>query len=1156
MKIHDILDRDPRKEGLANKGQARLDADGLEKAVLREELSTFVCDGKFGEGLTVMLDRYLGNLDRSRQEAVWVSGFFGSGKSHLLKMAAHLWMNTVFEDGSTARTLVQAAAPAEVFGSLRELDTRATRSGHPPVAAAGTLLGGNELVRRTVLDIILRARGWPGRFELAEFCAWLREENAYDAVHRAVEAEDKSWSQELNSLWVSPVIASATVEAVPSFAGDGPSALAAFRAQFPSRADTDITTEQFVTAARRALSTEGEIAPTVLVLDEVQQYIGNSETRSSAVTEVAEAICTGFDSRVLLIGAGQSALSADTPLLAKLRDRFRITVELTDADVEAVTRKVLLRKKQSARPAVERLFELHAGEVSRHLRQTKIGPRTEDERHRIDDYPLLPARRRFWEECFRALDPGGLAHSQLRSQLRILDESLRSLATKSLGAVIPAADLWNALAEDLVSGGVLLNELHTRIRRLDDGTDAGRLRRDLCGLVFLVGRLPRESGLDTGVRADPETLADLMVDDITTDAGELRRTVARELQSLYDRAVLHKVGDEFRLQTREGQEWQQAWNEARRSLRGDDVETTRIRNQLLGQAAEKAIPSGQPHGESKIRRKIRLHYKDEAPPAGDEVFVWLRDGWSASDRDVETAAREAGASSSTLFAFLLKEKARGDRLKEAILAVEAAKKVLDRKGTPASPEGQEARAGMESRMAESQRRREEMVAGLLRAAVLWQGGGAEVHGEDLGQKVEAVATASLARLFPEFDKADHRSWPTALARVRQGNDAPLTAVGWTGPAEEHPVAREVLAKVGAGARGAEVRAALEARPFGWPRDAIDACLLTLHASRHLRATRNGALVAPGALDQGTIQRSHFRPEKVVLGASDLIELRGLFQEAGVHTNPGQEERTAPLFVAKLHELAARAGGGAPLPALPDTGFLDDLASLAGPEQLEAILNAAERIRESVARWRALGRLVAPREAAWRRLGRLLHHARSLPCHTDIETEVQAIRGQRSLLHESDPTSQLCERLASELRSALSERRAALDRAVADALSQLDAEPAWAQLEPSQRAAVLSENRLALPAQAGVSSDEELLRVLDDRSLAARDSEIDAVPARQSRALAAALRLAAPAEEAASAPTSVTLRRGALADEAAVRAWLREHEERLLEAVRNGPVVLH
>lgn len=104
---------------------------------------------------------------------------------------------------------------------------------------------------------------------------------------------------------------------------------------------------------------------------------------------------------------------------------------------------------------------------------------------------------------------------------------------------------------------------------------------------------------------------------------------------------------------------------------------------------------------------------------------------------------------------------------------------------------------------------------------------------------------------------------------------------------------------------------------------------------------------------------------MVLGANDLIALRGLSQEAGVQTEPGQEEQAAPLFVAKLREVAAGAGGDAPLPPRPGTAFLDDLASLAGPEQLSAIVSDAERIREAFGEWSALERGFTSRTAAWR-----------------------------------------------------------------------------------------------------------------------------------------------------------------------------------------------
>ena len=118
MKIHETLDRDPRQHALANSGQARITSEKDERAMqeLRAELETFVCDGQYGDAIEIILKSYLNNLDRPKQDAAWVSGFFGSGKSHLLKMLGHLWVDTPFSDGATARSLVHGL-PDEVVAS-------------------------------------------------------------------------------------------------------------------------------------------------------------------------------------------------------------------------------------------------------------------------------------------------------------------------------------------------------------------------------------------------------------------------------------------------------------------------------------------------------------------------------------------------------------------------------------------------------------------------------------------------------------------------------------------------------------------------------------------------------------------------------------------------------------------------------------------------------------------------------------------------------------------------------------------------------------------------------------------------------------------------------------------------------------------------------
>ena len=1167
MKIHEALDRDPRTARLANGGQARIADNADEPAMmeLRAELETFVCDGQFGDALQRILDRYLASLGTPKQESAWVSGFFGSGKSHLLKMLTHLWVNTGFPDGATARGLVRGGLPDEVQAQLRELDTHAHRAGRSPVAAAGTMLGGSvDHVRHTVLSILLRACGWPAQYPEARFCFWLRERGLLDGVRAAVEAAGKNWLSELHNLYVSPVIANALIAADASFAADVRSARQLLTRQFPPLR-TDISTDEFIEAARQALSANGELPHTVLVLDEVQQYINEAQDRSAALTEVAEAVQTQLDSRVMLVGAGQSALSAGTPALLWLRDRFRIAVELTDADVEAVTRKVLLHKRPSAGPGIDRMFEAHAGEVARHLQGTRVASRPEDAADRVADYPLLCTRRRFWEACFQAVDAAG-SHSQLRSQLRILHDSLANVADRPVGATIPASDLFGALAPSLVSTGVLLNELNTRIQKLDDDSHQGRLRRDLCGLVFLIGKLPRQEGTDLGARANASTLADLLIDDITTDSGPRRHEFAGTLEALATDGVLMEVGDEYRLQTTEGAEWDRAFLERRQAL--TDVEIATRREHLFAQAVQELLGEIRLlHGEARLRRKLALHNGPEPPAAnGDVVSVWLRDGWSCGRRDVDNEARRLGAGDPTLHVHLPRRSA--DVLRDHVLDAEAARQVLDHHGVPASPEGQEARESMESRRARAAQERDAIVRDVLRAATVLQGGGTEVFGDSLTEKLKTGAGASLARLFPRFDDGDHRGWEGAVTRARQGSDQPLKVVGWDGATDAHPVAKEVLGAMGAGARGTALHKALKAAPYGWPQDAVDAVLIALHRAGHLRATRNGRPVAAGALDQAGVKTAEFRPEKVRLTTSQRIALRGLFGKQGIATKSGEEESRAAEFLAGLEALAGRAGGPAPLPSTPDTAALDQLKRLAGPEQLAEIHARKDELERWIEDWTCLAERAETRMSVWSLALAFRRHADGLAVVAGAGADIDAMGAQRSLLAETDQVGPIVATLAAALRAGLVQKHKDLAAAIETACAALAGDATWSRLDAADQDEIRRRLGLDAPPPLTVATDDDLLRTLDARSLAAWRSEVDAVETRVGRALQEAATLIdadgppsggeppdGPSPPTPLRTTTIHVRRGTLSDEAAVREWLREQEERLRDAVRHGPVIV-
>jgi len=879
----------------------------------------------------------------------------------------------------------------------------------------------------------------------------------------------------------------------------------------------------------------------------VQQYIGDSTDRAVSITELAEAIQTQLDSRVMLVASGQSALSG-TPLLQKLKDRFRITAQLSDTDVEAVTRKVLLHKKASAVEPIRTTLGRNAGEVSKQLQGTRLAERPTDREIAVLDYPLLPARRRFWEECFRAVDAAG-THSQLRSQLRILHDGLRGLADKDLGAVIPGDALYEALAPDLVNTGVLLNELATRIQEQSDIQEVGPLRRRICGVVFLVSKLPREEGVDTGVRATARTIADLLVDDLESDTGPFRREVETQLEAMAESGTLMKVGDEYRLQTTQGAEWDRAFREQQGALGGRISELQAKQDQLFAAAVQRIVADVRPkHGEAKVPRSLTLHARTDAPPeGGEEIIVWLRDGSSSTQKDVEAEARRRGHEDPVIHVFLAKP---GGDLKARTVVAEAARLVLDAKGMPTEPaEAREACESMQSRLKAAEAARDELIRDLVTSSKVYQGGGNEVYGDSLRAKLDVATDASLARLYPRFHEGDHRTWPAALKRAREGSDEPLKVLGWDRPTEDHPVVRQALAEIGHGAKGAEVRKALKATPYGWPQDAIDAALVALHRAGTVRSLLNGQPVAPGQLDQNKISSAEFRPEKVRLGAADKLALRGLYQRAGVAVKSGEEEAKAASFLDCMLALARAAGGEPPLPAPPSTEKIDELRRLAGSEQLGALLEAKDELEQNLADWTARKERAEARRPSWERLQRLVACADGLPVLDELRPEIEAIRESRSLLDDTDYVAPLAKKLELALREALREAHARCAEIFAESKDELEASESWRKLRSAEREAITRRHRLEPPPALDIADEARLLAALESRGLQGWAEFAEGTPTRFAQARAEAARALEPKVQ------NVALKSELLKTEAELDDWLATTRADLLRRLDEGPIVI-
>jgi len=1149
MQNRDVFVTDPTTTRIPNDGVAKVldPRTPAEWEVLRYELGSFVCDGEYRRGLELILSTYLANLARAEQPAVWVGGFYGSGKSHLVRVLEYLWRDMRFPDGATARGL--AHLPQDIQALLAELSTVARREGGL-WSAAGTLgAGAGNNVRMALLAILLRGAGLPTQYAPARFVVWLKQRGYYDAVAAALERRGESLERELNHMYVSPFLKDALLEATPDFASSPAEAREQLRTQYPP--ETEITDDQLLRMMEDVLALQatvlGRLPCTLLVFDELQQFLGEDPGRTLQVQNVVEACSSRFGSRLLFVATGQAALQA-TPQLSKLQGRFTVTVSLSDTDVEQVVRNVVLRKRVDAYAPLSAVLTTVSGEIDRQLAGSKIGPVMADAPDLVPDYPLLPVRRRFWERVLRAVDSAGTA-GQLRTQLRIVHEAAKAVASRPVGTVVPGDMIYGQLKPYMLQSGILLRDIETTIEELDDGTPDGGLRARLCATIFLIGRLPTEGVAVTGVRASADSLADLLVEDLTAGSSGLRQRIPTLLQELVDKGALMLVGDEYRLQTRESMQWDTDYRRILTRILADGGRLAADRDTEI-RAAVGALLKGVTltQGVSRTPRKFDSYVgADEPPTSGGNVPVWVRDGWSVSERVVREETRIAGLDSPVVTVFLPNYEA--EALKAALAGHAAARECIDARPMPSTPEGAEARQSMLSRADLERRRVVALIASTMSNARVFQGGGNEVVAASAQAAVREAMEAALVRLFPKFDVADAKGWDTVLTRAGQGSPDPLAAIGYSGDAEKHPVCAEVRAFIGgAGKRGGEARKHFTGAGYGWPQDAVDAALMALRAGGFLRAVRNGQPLAVKDIAQSQIGVIEFYSEGIAPPtAVQRIAVRKLIADMGLPCAAGEETAAIPRVLERLVALGAEAGGDPPLPARPaaEVDAVQRLQAMGGNEQFIAVYDRREQLLDSFKAWTQARDGIAARRGRWELLARLLRHAESagLPVADGAAREAEAILRQRALLAEPDPVAPLVTALSAALRDAVQAARARLVEARAREVGSLEASEEWGGLSDEERRRIVAANALAPVGDLDIGTDERLLSALDATPLADWDDKLAALPGRVSRAREEAARYRAP-QAVRVRPAQATLRTASDVDAylAALRAEIMGHIE--------------
>jgi len=1138
----EIYQKDPATQKLVNEGVASVNDEKTKQAmaVLRYELETFVCNGQYKKGIEDILETYLKNIGQAQQPAAWVSGFYGSGKSHLVKMLRALWMDTTFDDGATARGI--ADLPLPIPDLLKELSIQSKRHGGLH-AASGTLgASASGSVRLALLRIIFKSADLPELYPVARFVMWLKSEGIYENVRGYLERNGHTWQEELDNFYVAEALQEALVNVKPKLFSSPLACAEILNNQYPLV--QDISSDEMIRAIRQALSKDGVFPLTLIVLDEIQQYIGEDSQKSKDVQEVVEACSKNIGGKLFFLGTGQTAITG-TSNLKKLEGRFRIRVELSDADVDEVIRKVILAKNADSFLPIKQVMQTNLGEISRHLSNTTIGHRQDDINFFVQDYPLLPVRRRFWENTLRVLDQTG-TDSQLRNQLSMVHKVIQTNLDETLGHVVPADYLYFDSAEKLLQSRILPRNVHEKTMSWYKGSADERLVARACGLVFLINKLAGSND-EIGIKATVDILADLMVEDLSLGSSALRS----KLPSLLDKCeLLMRVGEEYRIQTEESAAWTDEFLSQGSQLANLAHRIEAERNdRIRGKFRETVNKLSLTQGRSKVIRDISLVFDSQLPADHDKkICVWVRDGWGVDENSVRAEALQAGNQSPTVFVFIPKRSA--DDLRHQLIDYKAASATLDIRGVPNTPEGMEARAAMETIQQRAEGKIRDLMDDVFSGSRVFQSGGNEIVGNDLRSMALEAAENSLKRLYPQFEVADHAGWDKVYSRAKLGSPDALKAVGYEGKPENNPVCKAIRSFIAGGKKGLEIRDHFENAPFGWSRDAIDGGLQVLLVDGILRAhDERGKQIDSKELERKAVGKATFKVESDTVTTDQRIQIRKLLQKVGIPTKHGEELSAASQFLQRMQELANRAGGEAPKPLPPDTSSLGEIRLTAGNSQLLALYDRREMLGQAFEDWNKQASQIERRWPSWMVLRELLKLTGEIKAAQEVHSQAQAIEDQRLLLADPDPVLPLVKLLEDALRRELALYNQRYGRELESQTAQLEADSSWQRLSLGKRSVIEQSCGISPAASLTVGTRADLIKALEKHPLKVWKDRIDALPERFATAREIAARELEPKAQ------TVNIPRRTLKNNEEIEAWVKEVTDQLKTALSKGPVVI-
>lgn len=628
---------------------------------IAEEVDEYVLTNEVRKNLGEFLDVYNDPMNHT-QNGAWISGFFGSGKSHLLKMLSHILgqvpAQLVDRTGDEqvpsrediVRTFIAKAEEQDdelLAGALeRSLDIPATSVLFNIDEKADSSYQDQALLYAFV-RVFNEARGYFGKLpSVAKLEENLDANGWYEAFKEEFERiAGKNWQEgrEEAFLWndeIGQAFKAATGKDAPENLADA------------YDKSLVITPDDFAEDVNKWLQRQGDRSRIVFFVDEVGQFVGNDPKLMLSLQTVTESLATHTQGRAWVVVTSQEDI--DTVVgdrdkqqgndFSKIQGRFQVKIKLSSTDAVEVIQKRLLMKKPAYAPQMDALWNEQNANL-RTMFEFADGSSqfATDKAYDADDfkadYPFVNYEFPLFQNALRQMSQynmfsGNYASVGARSMLAAVSDTLKEMENSAIGALVPFDKLYDGIASAVQS--TVSYRIHDAAQSQD--LDIKQMGTRLLKALLLVRHVD-------GFKATPHNLRILLTDRFDMNVADLDVAIKRALDALERETYVRREGEVYQYLTNEEQEIEQ---EIKR-VEPDSAQETRmlkdaiVNNVLGGRLTMEYGKQGAP---------FRYCLKINGIQQGMDAPVYFDVITPSGDRDVQDARAKSMGEKNTIYLVL------------------------------------------------------------------------------------------------------------------------------------------------------------------------------------------------------------------------------------------------------------------------------------------------------------------------------------------------------------------------------------------------------------------------------------------------------------------------------------------------------------------------